>query len=69
VYFVGLPSGFDDTDLQDVTDDADSPHVGGEADGLERDDLRGHEFRSSEQNLETNSIDFVIINFFTIFNK
>ena len=43
-------------DLQDVANDADGPHVGGKADGLERDDLRCNEFRRSEQHLESNII-------------
>ena len=54
-------------DLQDVANDADGPHVGGKANGLERDDLRSNEFRSSEQHLETDSIHSHKSNFKTVF--
>ena len=41
-------------DLQNVADDADGPHVGGETDGLEGDHLRCHKLRGAEQDLESN---------------
>ena len=40
--------------LQNVADDADGPHVGGETDGLEGDNLRSHKLRGPEQDLESN---------------
>ena len=35
-------------DSQDVADDADAPHVGGEVDRVEADDLGRHELRRAE---------------------
>ena len=44
-----LSTGRDSTDLQDVADDTDAPHVRREVDRVEPDDLRRHELWRAEQ--------------------
>lgn len=38
--------------VQDISDDSNGPHVSGEGNGFEIDDLRSHKFRCTKQNLE-----------------